>query len=110
MFKWLKWKKRPKRAKRPKKKSNVCSYWLVTVGGFDGLYDPPSTAVSKVIALDKKDTPIEWFAVKPVVSDRFEFTPTVLYGFWRITRTQFEDFGSPPRPFRNNRHDKKGGK
>ena len=99
--------RRRKKKKLPKKGKERC--WLVTVGGYDTMYSPPHTALSVAIKLPKKETPLDWFALKPKCYHRFEFTAEVLFGFWELTPEQFANFYRQQTSLNNMRDDGKGG-
>jgi len=61
--------------------------WLVTVQGYDSLYDPPSVTISKVITLPNNETPVDWFRIEPTIHSRFTFIPDALLNFWEIKHT-----------------------
>lgn len=58
--------------------------WMVTVHGYDPMYDPPSVIISKMITLPDNETPIDWFWEFPTLYSRFSFTPDALLNFWEI--------------------------
>lgn len=88
MFGLKKRKKKPKRSKKAMKER----HWLVSVGGYDTMYTPPYTAISVVISLPKKETPLDWFSLKPRCFNRFEFPVEVMFGFWELTQEQYNTY------------------
>jgi hypothetical protein len=80
--------------KRKKRKLTLkLQHWLVSVSGYDSNYTPSRSAVTKIIQLPKKETPVDWFLLGPKVYCRFEFVPDTLIGFWPLTAEQASGAG-----------------
>jgi hypothetical protein len=76
------------------------NYWLVTVSGFN-LYANNRCFQTVPLKLAKSKTPVDWFAGCHECYDRTDFRPSVLIGFWSITREQYEKIRNPYEKIRN---------